>query len=150
MSTEPALLKKAAMENWFYGMSARANVRSGVRIATSELPLRVTVRRTRDEYMFSGIRHIAAGREPCRHLRSAPRAAVTHAGLRRMTGCDPIIRERSLHPRPCGVRWTARLHFDMKGTDLKGARVDDHASSRQGWRASVSCDAKGGKGLPND
>jgi len=58
----------------------------------------------------------------------------------------------SAYPRgpykiPC---WTARLHFDMKGTDLKGARVDDHASSRQGWRASVSSDAKGAKGLPND
>ena len=79
-----------------------------------------SLRKSRDKYMFSGIRHIAAEREPCRHLRSAPRAAVTHAGLRRMTGCDPIIRERSLHPRPCGVRWTARLHFDVNGTDLEG------------------------------
>ncbi len=33
--------------------------------------------------------------------------------------------------------WAARLHFDMKCTDLKGARAGDHASSRQGWRASV-------------
>ena len=36
-----------------------------------------SLRKSRDEYMFSGIRHIAAEREPCRHLRSAPRAAVT-------------------------------------------------------------------------
>src|ERR1700720_1680905 len=51
-----------------------------------------SLRKSRDKYMFSGIRHIAAEREPCRHLRSAPRAAVTHAGLRRMTGCDPMWR----------------------------------------------------------
>ena len=40
-------------------------------------PLRVTVRRTRDEYMFSGMPPVAAGSEPCRHLRSAPLAEIS-------------------------------------------------------------------------
>ena len=44
----------------------------------------------------------------------------------------------------------ARLHFDMKSRDFESARAGDHASSRQGWRASVSSDAKGVKGIVND
>jgi hypothetical protein len=32
----------------------------------------VSPRKARDEQMFSGMRPIAAGSEPCRHLRSAP------------------------------------------------------------------------------
>jgi hypothetical protein len=38
-------------------------------------PLWVTVRRTRLEHIFSGMSPIAAGSEPCRHLRSTAQAA---------------------------------------------------------------------------
>jgi hypothetical protein len=43
--------------------------------------------------------------------------------------------------------WAARPHFDMKARILKGARVGDHASSQQGWRASVSSGTIGAKGI---
>jgi hypothetical protein len=49
----------------------------------------------------------------CFRFSSSPRACA-----RQSFSQHP--RQRSLHPRPCGVRWTARLHFDMKGTDLEG------------------------------
>jgi hypothetical protein len=39
-------------------------------------PVRISQRKTRDKHMFSGMHTIAAGSEPCRHLRSAPETDI--------------------------------------------------------------------------
>src|ERR1700730_2333857 len=52
-------------------------------------PLRVTVRRTSDEYIFSGMHPIVAGSVSCRRLRSAPKQKSRHSPVcKRMTGVN--------------------------------------------------------------
>ena len=43
-----------------------------VRQSRRESQLRVSLRKARDEHLFSGMPQIAAGNEPSHHLRSAP------------------------------------------------------------------------------
>jgi hypothetical protein len=50
-------------------MPARTNIRYGARIVNSEDLLWVSLRKARDEHIFSAMPTVAAGSEPCRHLR---------------------------------------------------------------------------------
>ena len=52
-------------------------VRSRAPKMLRESPKWVSLRKARDEHMFSALPPIAAGTAPCQHLRSAPEAAIS-------------------------------------------------------------------------
>jgi hypothetical protein len=75
-------------------------MRSGVcrRMAAREFPRRsqrVTVRRTRGEHMFSASPPIAAGSEPCQHLRSAPGAVIRWSAVEPPESTEAVRKLRS-------------------------------------------------------